>query len=140
MPNNFIPVEVLTNIQLTQRQGNTFEEAVTHVRGALVPAPYQPYPFREHVAETHLDRMRTVVATYKFRHEVASWKAKGVDFTTYLYVPEIDQTTEQEIHERGDHSHLLKRMAQSTRELKNADLNPDHYDAALMDRTTGEFF
>ena len=74
------------------------------------------------------------MASHMYRGEVATWKMQGVDFGSYLYVPETDQTTEHLIHERGDHNHILKRIAVSTRELRYTALSPRHFDEALLDR------
>lgn len=67
--------------------------------------------FRPNTPESILDAMRSIIATYKFRHQVMDLKAQGVDFSTYMYVPEIDPVTNTVHHERADHGHLLKRMA-----------------------------
>ena len=65
--------------------------------------------------------------------------AEGVDFSTHLYVPEVDVITGQTIHERGDHNHILKRVATSTREGHYPVLNLQAFDDAMRDPNTGKF-
>ena len=55
--------------------------------------------------------MRSIVATYKFRDHVVKLKEQGVDFSTYMCVPEVDPTTNAVHHERNDHGYHLKRIA-----------------------------
>ena len=43
-------------------------------------------------------------------------KEEGVDFTQHLYVPEVDPVTGRARHDRSDHNHLLKRIAQHVRD------------------------
>lgn len=83
------------------------------------------------------DKLRSVVATYQFRHEVQYWKDNGVDFSLYLYVPEVDPITGDTHHERADHNHLLKRIAKHTREGNNGDLNYERFDEAMRSPMTG---
>lgn len=71
----------------------SLEDAVTFIRGKLVPGGYTPFLFRRDTPESFLDKLRSVVATYQFRHEVQYWKGNGADFTRYLYVPEVDPIT-----------------------------------------------
>lgn len=111
----------------------SLEDAVTFVRSKLVPAGYSPYPFRRDTPESLLDKLRAIVATFKFRAAIDYWKERGVDFTTYLYVPEIDPVTGQERHDRGDHNHLFRRAASSIRQGKDPSLNFEAFDDVLMD-------
>lgn len=108
-----------------------------YVRGKLVPDGYAPYPLRKDTPESFLDKLRSVVATYQFRHDVQYWKDKGVDFSTYLYVSEIDPFTGEVHHERSDHNHLLKRLAKHTREGNNSDLIYEESDEAMRNPLTG---
>ena len=115
----------------------SLEDAVTYVRGKLVPDGYAPYPFRKDTPEGLVDKLRSVVATYQFRHDVQYWKDKGVYFSTYLYVPEIDPFTGEAHHERSDHNHLLKRLAKHTREGNKSDLLYERFDEAMRNPLTG---
>ena len=65
--------------------------------------------------ESLLDKLRSVVATYTFRNIVRELQ-EGVDFTQHLYVPEVDPVTDCVWHDRADHNHLLKRIAQHVRD------------------------
>lgn len=51
------------------------------------------------------------MATFFFRKAVNDWKAEGIDFSMYMYVPEVDPITQAAHHERSDHCHILKRIA-----------------------------
>ena len=115
----------------------SLEDAVTFIRGKLVPDGYTPFPFIRDTPESLLDKLRTVVATYQFRYDVQYWKDNGVDFSQYLYVSEIDPITGETHHERADHNHLLKRIAKHTREGNNNDLNYERFDEAMQNPMTG---
>ena len=115
----------------------SLEDAVTVVRGNLVPAGYSPYPFRRDAPESLLDKLRSIVATYKFRATIDYWRERGVDFSTYLYIPEVDPVTGEERHDRGDHNHLFRRAASSIRQGKDPSLNFEAFDDVLMDSLSG---
>lgn len=53
------------------------------------------------------------MATFIFWHSIQELLEQGVDFTKHLYVPEIDSFTREERHDRGDHNHMFKRIAQN---------------------------
>jgi len=137
-PNPAIPPDVI--LLLNDLQNNhmlNLEDAITFIRGKLVPDGYSPYPFRADTPESLLDKLRSVVATYQFRCDIQYWKNEGVDFSQYLYVPEIDPITGDILHERSDHNHLLKRIAKATREGNNSDLNYERFDEAMRNPMTG---
>ena len=115
----------------------SLEDAITNIRGNLVPQDYSPCPFRRDTPESLLDKLRSLVATYKFRAIVSYWKERGADFSAYIYVPEVDPTTEGERHDRGDHNHLFRRMAKSVREGKDPKLNFEAFNDALQDPESG---
>ena len=115
----------------------SFEDALTRLRGALVPPGYQPYSFRPKVQESLLDKMRSLVATYRYRHRIEELKAQGVDFSLYLYVPEVDPITGEHFHEREDHCHILKRIWKHTREKGPEGMNLQGFDDAVKDPSTG---
>lgn len=108
MPNHDIPASVILELHHLQATGLSLEDAVTNMRGNLVPLGYDPYPFRTNTDESLLDKLRSIVAIYTFRKRVEELKDQGVDFSSHLYVPEIDPVTGNVHHERGDHNHLLK--------------------------------
>lgn len=83
--------------------------------------------------ESLLDRLCSIVATFKFRAAIDCWKGGGVDFSTYLYVPEMDPVTGQERHDCGDHKHLFRRAASSIRQGKDPSLNLKAFNDVLMD-------
>ena len=115
----------------------TMEDAVTYVRGKLVPEGYSAYPIRVDTPENFLDKLRSLVATYQFRADVEYWKARGVNFTCFIYVPETDPVTGETHHERSDHNHLLKRCAKHTRDGGYNALSHERFDEAMLDPSTG---
>ena len=89
-----IPTEVILRLHnLRFAEGMTLEDAVTVIRGALVPNGNEPHPFRKDTPESLLHKPRFIVATYMYRHTVKKFHQEGVDFTQHLYVPEIDPHT-----------------------------------------------
>ena len=72
------------------------------------------------------------------RHRIDTFLVQGVDFTTHLYVPECDVITGMPIHERGDHNHIFKRIATSTREGQYQELDLQAFDDAMLDANTGQ--
>lgn len=77
---------------------------------------------------------------YLFRHEIMSQAENGIDFRNSLVVPEVDADTQEKLHQREDHNHLLKRIVGCLREgsipgfqvkfvrdaLHDPGLNPSH--------------
>ena len=115
-----IPAAVITQLQNLQTDnGLTLEDAVTYVRQSLVPQGYHPYPFKVDTPESFTDKLKSLVATYRYRHHVEELKEQGVDFSTYLYISEVDPVTGDIHHEREDHCHILKRIWKHTREGSN---------------------
>ena len=112
-------------------------DAVAYLRNKLVPDGYEPYPFRVDTTESLLDKLRSVVATFRYRHSITYYKGKGVDFSMYLYVPEFDDQTQEYYHEREDHCHILKRIWKHTREGGPDGFNLQGLDDALLDSSTG---
>ncbi|XP_071126583.1 uncharacterized protein [Mytilus edulis] len=137
LPNNYIPSHVLVDIVDMLNDGLTFEDSIVYLRGKLVPEGYTPYPFGKDTPESSIDRLRSLVSTYVYRHTVTTLRSEGGDFSQHLYVPEIDKTTCQQYHERGDHNHILKRIATSTRECRYQELDPEAFDKALLDPRAG---
>ena len=113
------------------------EDAVIYKRGALIPDRYRPYPFCSNVPEGYLDQLRSIVAIYRFRHRVEKYQDNAIDFSIYMYVPELDPTTGDIFHEREDHCHILKRIWKDAREGGPDDCDITAFDAATMDPGTG---
>ena len=133
-----IPAEVINELDnLRQHQQMSLEDAITYLRGKLVPEGHDPYPFRTNTPESFLDKLRSLVATYRFRARIAELKLEGIDFSTYLYVPEKDPVTKDIFHEREDHSHILKRAWKHTREAEPEDVDLPGFDEAMQDARTG---
>ena len=68
-------------------------------------------PFRIPLVESYEDKLKTILATYIFRDQVARYKQDGVDFSKHYYVPETDVVTGQTHYDVADHNHVLKRIA-----------------------------
>ena len=98
LPNDIVPPDLMNRVSHSRQQGLSFEAAIKVERDDLVPAPYRDISFRSGIPETHLDNMKSIVASHLYRREIARWQLQGVDFASYLYVPETDQTTEHLIH------------------------------------------
>lgn len=136
-PNTDIPDSVILELHSLQANGLTLEDAITNIRGNLVPLGYSPYPFRTKTAESLLDKLQSIVATYTFRKQVQEFKEQGVDFSTHLYVPEIDPATALVHHDRSDHNHLLKRIASHLRDGGYDALNYEAFSDVLSDPLSG---
>lgn len=115
----------------------SFEDALTRLRGALVPPGYKPYSFRPKVPESLVDKLRSLVATCRYTHIISELASEGVDFNKYLYVPEMDPITGDYFHEHEDHCHILKGIWKHTREKSPEGTNPQGFDDAVLDPSTG---
>ena len=120
-----------------QAGGLSLEDSIRNIRGSLVPPGYSPYPFRANTEESLLDKLRSIVATYTYRKRVQEFKEQGVDFSTHLYVPEVDPVTGLVHHERSDHNHLLKRIANHLREGGYDTLQYEAFSDVLADPLSG---
>lgn len=134
-----IPSNVILDIHnMRMAEGITFETAITNIRQKLVvPAGQTPHPFRRNTPESFLDKLRSVVATYLYRERIQKLKEENVDFSTYMYVPEIDPIMGTPRHDRSDHNHLFRRIAKSIRDGKDNRLNYKAFDDVLLDPKSG---
>lgn len=73
------------------------------------------------------------MAIYLFRKMVADLKQDGLDFSECLVVPEVDATTGENLHQREDHNHILKRIVGCLREGKIPGFNVVFLRDALHD-------
>ena len=136
-PNSAIPDHVVLQLDELIHSGLSVEDAVTYIRGKLVPAGYTPYPFRKNTEESLLDKLRSLVATYTFRNRVRELQDEGVYFTKHLYVPEVDPVTSSVRHDRADHNHLLKRIAHHIRDGGYEAFNYEAFSEVLADPLSG---
>ena len=84
-----VPREVINKLDCLQHEGKSLYESIAPLKCGMVPDGYISSPWHPNVSkETLLDMLRTIVATYRFRNEVAKLKTSGVDFSKYTYVPE----------------------------------------------------
>eukprot|EP00058_Branchiostoma_floridae_P000884 XP_002586372.1 hypothetical protein BRAFLDRAFT_108657 [Branchiostoma floridae] len=109
-----IPEQVIQELhQLTAVEGMTEEDAIMRLRGQLVPPGYSPASFRVNSPESHLDRLKSILATYRYRHTLNEYYAQGVNLKENMYVPEQEEGVY--VHRREDHCHVLKRIASHLR-------------------------
>lgn len=87
--------------------------------------------------ETTNEVLKSVLAIYLFREKVRKLKEAGCDFSKHLVVPEIDSNTGEEIHQREDHNHLLKRIIACLREGVIPGIDLCHFRDALHDPQSG---
>lgn len=106
-----VPVQVLEILCAHRMKGMCKQETALTFRKTLVPHGFDFYPFRANTPGSYLDTLRSIAATLFYRASVEEWKEKGIDFSTYVYIPEVDPTTNTVHHDRADHGHLLKRIA-----------------------------
>lgn len=133
-----IPGEVILRLHnLRFAEGMTLEDAVTVIRGGLLPDGYEPYPFRKNTPESLLDKLRSIVATYMYSHTIKELQLEGIDFAHHLYVPEIDPHPGEEHHDRGDHNHIYKRIAQHVRNGGYDGIHYEAFDDVLKDSQSG---
>lgn len=126
MPNSDISVSVIHELDQILASGLSLEDAITNLRGSLVPPGYTPYPFRSNTTESRLHKLRSTVATYAFRKRVAELKLQGV-------VPAMRLVH----HDRADHNHLLKRIAEHLRNGGYSALNCESFSDVLADPLSG---
>ena len=123
-----VPDEVINKISDLVAGGNTFDEALGVIRSQAVPLGYTPTAWKAGATqEDPGEKMRSIIFTYRFRHEVQRLKEQGRDFTKSVHMPEIDPRTGKKKHARGDHNHLMKRIGFHTR-----DGGPDDVDVRKL--------
>ena len=135
LPNPDIPDAVTLELDRLRNEENlSLEDAVTNIREHQVPAGHSPYPFRRDTCESLLDELRSVVDS----EPILSTGKKGVLTSPAICMSlKVILFTEEEGHDRGDHNHLLRRMAKSVREGKDPKLNFEALNDALHDPESG---
>ena len=58
--------------------------------------------------ESQTDKLKSIVAQLEFCFTIDDWEKKGVQFRTYMYVPEVHPITNNVFCEREDEAHVLK--------------------------------
>jgi hypothetical protein len=135
-----IPSDVINLLHNLRQDGLSLFEALKCIRMSLVPEGYEPYPFRNGVEESQEDMLKSIIGTYRFRDTVSKYVSVGIDFSTYIYIPEIDDGTGEAFHEREDHCHILKRIWKHTREEGPPGTNLQGFDDAMRNPGTGLTF
>ena len=59
-------------------------------------------------SESVKDKLRSIIAQFEYQYRIKQWEERGVEFTTYLYVPEVHPETNDIFYEREDEAHVLK--------------------------------
>ena len=58
--------------------------------------------------ETQTDKLKSILSQLHYKHLVEQYEAKGVNFHSHLYVPEVHPVTIMEFHECKDEGHVFK--------------------------------
>lgn len=126
-----IPPEAVRILYKSKNElGMPTGQALQILRDNLVPEGQYPYSFRTNIKETSLDMLRTIYATFYFRHQIKKIQATGRDFSLYMYIPVLDPLTGEYVHHREDHAHLLKLLWLCTIKGNFVDLNSKGFEAA----------
>ena len=59
-------------------------------------------------SETLREKLCSILAQFEYQYCIQMWHNKGIDFKTYLYVPEVHPETGEMFIEREDDAHVLK--------------------------------
>lgn len=59
-------------------------------------------------SETTAEKLKSILAQLHYKYLVLQYEAKGVNFRSHFYVPDIHPITKTEFHEREDESHVYK--------------------------------
>ena len=136
--NSAVPQTVLQFVSQTMEQDPQFNpvDLVHNLRKKLLPGQYNPTTWNHNEEESLLHGLRTLIATYMFRERLEESKASGRDLTKYAYIPPVDSDTGTYFHDRGDHNHILKRLATHTRKGNNG-LQIEGFIEILKDKEAG---
>ncbi|CAC5378339.1 unnamed protein product [Mytilus coruscus] len=136
LPIHYIPYKSLRDQQvrdLTIPIKKAMTEAGMKVVGTVTDGEFNSLRSQGDTGPLHIWQL---IHDCRERHS-SKMKQESSDFTCYLYVPEVYPATNTIHYERGDHNHILKPIATSTRGCKNASLDPEAFDKAMMDKNTG---
>ena len=56
-------------------------------------------------SESLKDKLRSIIAQFEYQYRIKIWEERGVEFKTYLYVPEVHPETNDIFYEREDEAH-----------------------------------
>jgi hypothetical protein len=90
--------------------------------------------------ETRAELLMSIMAIYLFRWEVQKLKElpdNHANFSDFLYQPEKDEDTNEYVHHREDHNHVLKRLVNCLREGVIPGIDLRYFRDALHDANTG---
>ena len=87
--------------------------------------------------ETKNECLKSLMATYLYPKMILDYTNDGVNFKEHLYVLEFDPRTGEYFHEREDHIHVLKRIANCARAGDVPDVDAKTFVDALHDPSSG---
>lgn len=87
--------------------------------------------------ESKSDCLKSLMATYLFRQKISLYQTEGVNFKEHLYVPEVDEDISENVHDREDHNHILKRIGTCLRSGSIPDVDLHHFRDAIHNPNTG---
>jgi hypothetical protein len=135
--NPAVPVSVLNEILQWTSDGALRNEVIDRLRCRTVPHGYKPHSWSPGKTETFREKLCSILAQFEYQYRIQMWHDKGVDFKTYLYVPEVHSETGEMFVEREDDAHVLKRIANHTRSGGPQQLNLQYFHEAYNDQSTG---
>ena len=59
-------------------------------------------------SETVVEKLKSVLSQLHYKYLILLYEAKGVDFRSHVYVPDIHPITKMEFHDREDEGHVYK--------------------------------
>ena len=88
--------------------------------------------------ESPHDCLKSLMATYLFRYKTKRLNHEyNVDFNNYLYQPEACTTSNEFMHEKEDHRHVLKRITERLHSGTIPEIDLCCFRDALSDPSTG---
>lgn len=139
-----VPLEDVKWLDKFMKSGSdqliSFKDACFILRRKLFPFCYDPHPWVTGRPETNGEVLKSLMAIYINRMEVARLRSLSDDpanFSDYLYQPEIGEGSCELVHHREDHNHLLKRIVSCLRDGRIPGIDLRYMREALHDPNTG---
>ncbi|XP_028416819.1 uncharacterized protein LOC114541027 [Dendronephthya gigantea] len=133
-------VNLLCELMSSGDKPMAFYAALLILRRTLFPFCHDPNPWVKGRQETIGEVLKSLMEIYLYRSSFQELKNNldsPADFYNFMYQPEKDVRTNEYVHHREDHNHLLKRVISRVREgyIPNFDLRCLR--EALCDPSTG---
>ena len=110
-PHSWSPGNHLTSLLLSQTCWSMYIHTPSPFVALLICFTITMYYIHIHnigKSETLRERLCSILAQFEFQYRLQQWHDKGIDFKTYLYVPEVHPETGEVFVEREDEAHVLK--------------------------------